>query len=284
MQFKDILLVSDYDNTMTGEMHLVPEANYDAIRAFTAEGGAFTIASGRGKREWQRSFSEVPFNAPLILANGAVIYDTQEDRVLFQGQYSERQRQLVKELFLQLPTGCSGIVELAGASYIPDEIYEKSSFRGFPGQHIEHPPFDEIPDHWNKVIFVPPLPEWKPGQALSAEFLGSIDGSPLDEVQRIAERISINGFRSLPIMYEVPPEGADKGSSARRLLEILGRKILVCVGDAPNDLAMLHAADYCFVPRESLLTENGPLPENAILTVRCEDASLADVIRMLREM
>ena len=40
--------------------------------------------------------------------------------------------------------------------------------------------------------------------------------------------------------------GCDKGTAARRLADTLGRSILVCVGDAPNDLAMLQAADYGF--------------------------------------
>ena len=41
MNFADILFVSDYDNTMTGEQHLVPQENLDAIvnlAANTADG------------------------------------------------------------------------------------------------------------------------------------------------------------------------------------------------------------------------------------------------------
>ncbi|MBR6322290.1 MAG: HAD hydrolase family protein, partial [Lachnospiraceae bacterium] len=94
MDFKDILLISDYDNTMTGERHLVPEENLRAIREFTAEGGAFTIASGRGMREWYESFCEVPFNAPLVLSNGAVIYDTIENKILYEAVLSEEQKRL----------------------------------------------------------------------------------------------------------------------------------------------------------------------------------------------
>ena len=97
MDFRDILLVSDYDNTLTGDRHIIPQENIDAILDFTAQGGAFTIASGRGKREWKENFSEVPFNAPLILSNGAVIYDTKTDRELFHALLTEKQKELAKK-------------------------------------------------------------------------------------------------------------------------------------------------------------------------------------------
>ena len=53
---------------------------------------------------------------------------------------------------------------------------------------------------------------------------------------------------------------------------------------APNDLALLHASDLCFVPKGSILESEGAVPENAILTVRCEEASIADVVKILEEM
>ena len=55
--FSDVLLVSDYDDTLTQpgglpgadgkitNMTQIPQANLDAIAAFEREGGLFTIAS-----------------------------------------------------------------------------------------------------------------------------------------------------------------------------------------------------------------------------------------------
>ena len=283
MDFKDILLISDYDNTMTGERHLVPEENLRAIREFTAEGGAFTIASGRGMREWYESFCEVPFNAPLVLSNGAVIYDTIENKILYEAVLSEEQKRLTRELFRTIPEGCGGLIEVGAKSYIPAEIYEKSLFKGFPGQEILTPPMAEIPDGWSKVCFIQ-LPTQFNLQDRETFEMSRFAADLVDEAERQAEEIGLKGIRSLPFVYEISPEGVDKGTSARRLLEILGKKVLAVVGDAPNDLAMLQAADLAFVPRESILTETDTVPEGAILTVRCEEAALADVIRLLREM
>ena len=285
MNFSDILLVSDYDNTLTGERHLVPQENLDAVRAFTAEGGAFTIASGRGKREWYESFCHVPFNAPLVLSNGAFIYDSSADKVLYRGVLTQEQVKSVKTIFRSLPEGTGGVIEVDEMSYIPEEVYEAGGFKGFPGQTVLHPPLDEIPDGWNKVSFMCRLPDFQKLAEKGEVFdFGMLDVSGVDEAEKMARKLGLSGIRSLPMMFEVPPEGTDKGTSARRLQKLLGRKVLAAIGDAPNDLAMLEKADICFVPAESILDKEGLLPEGAVLTVRCEEAAIADAVRLLREM
>ena len=283
MDFRDILLISDYDNTMTGEMHRVPAENIAAIREFTAGDGAFTIASGRGLREWYESFHEVPFNAPLVLSNGAVIYDPKDDRLLYEAVLSEKQRTLTKALMPKLPLGTGLLIEVRDKSYIPAEIYETSLFHGFPGQEILTVPIEEIPDGWSKVCFLQLPREFDLKDRKSFD-LNGFQASLVDQAQALAEITGLFGIRSLPFVYEITPEGVDKGTSAKKLCEILGKKVLAAAGDAPNDLAMLSASDYSFVPDHSILTESGEVPEGAILTVRCEEAAIADVIRKLREM
>lgn len=70
-----------------------------------------------------------------------------------------------------------------------------------------------------------------------------------DELQRYtagARRRSLCHHPRAAAQYGDQRGGCDKGTAARRLADTLGRSILVCVGDAPNDLAMLQAADYGF--------------------------------------
>lgn len=286
MNFADILFVADYDNTMTGERHLVPQENLDAILDFTSRGGAFTLASGRGKREWYSSFHEVPFNAPLILSNGATIYDTKADKILYHAFLTDEQKTLATGLFLSLPQGVGGLIEADEIVYIPEEIYETSGFKGFPGSNPKHPPLKDIPPAWDKISYIsssltPPSDADKSGDPFN---FAHIDTSGMDILQRRAEKLGLTGVRSLPMMYEIPPEGTDKGSCARRLMKMLGKKVLVCAGDAPNDLAMLKAADICFVPRESILIKDNQVPEGAVLTVRCEEGAIADAMRILESL
>ena len=52
----------------------------------------------------------------------------------------------------------------------------------------------------------------------------------------------------------------------------LGRKYLVCVGDAENDISMLDGADYAYVPADAILKDRY---ENVC---NCADGAIADVI------
>ena len=52
----------------------------------------------------------------------------------------------------------------------------------------------------------------------------------------------------------------------------LGRKILVCVGDARNDLTMLEGADFAFVPADAVLRDQFPN------VCPCGEGAVADVI------
>ena len=59
---------------------------------------------------------------------------------------------------------------------------------------------------------------------------------------------------------------------ARDLQKKLGRKILVCVGDADNDLPMLEGADYAFCPSDGTVADRFPN------VCPCNDGAVADVI------
>ena len=52
----------------------------------------------------------------------------------------------------------------------------------------------------------------------------------------------------------------------------LGRKILICVGDAENDVSMLEGADYAFCPSD------GPVANRFANVCPCGDGAVADVI------
>ena len=46
-RFSNVLLASDFDHTLTDMSGQIPARNLEAIAAFQAEGGIFTVASGR---------------------------------------------------------------------------------------------------------------------------------------------------------------------------------------------------------------------------------------------
>ena len=81
-KFTGLLLASDYDNTLTyteealrlcRPMPPVSKANQAAIRYFMAEGGIFSVATGRAKPAFEAVADGVPMNGPTVLFNGAAI-------------------------------------------------------------------------------------------------------------------------------------------------------------------------------------------------------------------
>ena len=82
-KFSNILLVSDFDRTLTDTKGGIPQANLEAIAWFMNQGGAFTIATGRSLPMSRFRFREIPMNAPLLVFNGAACFDMQTEQLLF---------------------------------------------------------------------------------------------------------------------------------------------------------------------------------------------------------
>ena len=79
-------------------------------------------------------------------------------------------------------------------------------------------------------------------------------------------------FRPGPRMLNIHAKGVSKCKAARTLQKKLGKKILVCVGDAQNDISMLDGADYAFCPADASIADRYP---NVCC---CDDGAIADVI------
>ena len=79
-------------------------------------------------------------------------------------------------------------------------------------------------------------------------------------------------FRSATRIIDIHAKGVSKARSARQLQQHLGRKILVCAGDAENDLSMMLDADYAFAP------EDGIIAHRFETVCKCADGAVADVI------
>lgn len=87
-KFDDVLFFSDYDDTLYSHHLEVSAENKAAIRYFIQEGGRFSIATGRAHRTFTPQIAKegLEFNAPVVLSNGAAIYDYSQDRYLVRTQ------------------------------------------------------------------------------------------------------------------------------------------------------------------------------------------------------
>lgn len=76
-KFSGVLLATDYDDTLYSSDCTISQENRQAIARFVAEGGLFCISTGRSYINFaiQMERERLPVNTPVILSNGASIYD-----------------------------------------------------------------------------------------------------------------------------------------------------------------------------------------------------------------
>lgn len=270
-QFSDVLLTVDYDRTLTARDSSIPPRNLEAIEYFIRSGGAFTINTGRSLPMCAPFLGKVPVNAPLLLYNGAAAYDTVRGRFVFEHAIPREQGQMVREIM--------GLLQ--------DEILEiqaKDAHYTFSKQPAWEKLYEAVGCAWGYTE-----PDGDVGELLKFSICGPIRELTIDSLFRAPEALEkrydtleatlretygsfADVMRPAANIIDMQVKGANKGRSALELKQALGRKILVCVGDAPNDISMLEAADYAFCPRNSMIA--GSYPE----VCDCDDGAVAEVI------
>ena len=269
--YSDVLLTVDYDRTLTAPDSTIPQRNLDAIRYFMENGGAFTVNTGRSVPMTAAFRDKVPVNAPLLLYNGSAAYDTTENRITF-----------CHEIHMDLWKTVAECREL-----FPDLVVE---VQGLDAHYRfkEDPAWDAFCDHQPCARgFAQPGDNLGPflkftlyGKITDVTVAHLFEGTPeekarLDEVEAmLKEKYGefCEVFRAATRILDVHAKGVSKARSARELQQHLGRKFLVCVGDAHNDLSMLYDADFAFVPSDAVIAEAFPN------VCPCAEGAVADVI------
>lgn len=269
--FSDVLLTVDYDRTLTAPDSSIPERNLTAIRYFMENGGAFTVNTGRSVPMTRAFRDRVPVNAPLLLYNGSAAYDLDKGKLSF---CHEIQLDMWKTIEACMTLFPDLTVEVQGV----DAHY----------RFTENPAWDAFCDH-NQCArgFARPGDDLGPflkfslyGEIRDVTVADLFNSTPeerrrMDEAQRLLKQRygeSCEVFRAATRIIDVHAKGVSKGRSARELQRRLGRRLLVCVGDAENDLPMLQNADYAYTPADGTVADRF---ENVC---GCADGAVAEVI------
>ena len=269
--YSDVLLTVDYDRTLTAPDSSIPQRNLDAIRYFIENGGAFTVNTGRSVPMTKAFRDIVPVSAPLLLYNGSAAYDPATGTLTACHEIPLDQYQTIAKCLKLFP---DLTVEIQGV----DAHYH----------FVENPGWDAYCDHQSCARgFARPGDDLGPFLKFSiygefrevtvdSMFRGSeAEIRRMDEVEAILNREFgefCEVFRPAQRIIDVHAKGISKARAARELQAKLGRKYLVCVGDAQNDLPMLEDADYSYVPADAALA--GRFPN----VCPCADGAVADVI------
>ena len=269
--FSDILLTADYDRTLTAPDSTIPQRNLEAIRYFMENGGAFTVNTGRSLPMTRVFRDKVPVNAPLLLYNGSAAYDLEAKQFSFYHEIQLDMWETIRECFELFP---DLTVEVQGV----DAHYcftENPGWEAFSRcQQCDYAfarPGDDLSPFLKFTLY---------GQFRDVTVADMYNGSEeerrrMDAAeqllrQRFGEHCEI--FRAATRIIDIHAKGVSKARSARELQQRLGRKWLVCVGDADNDISMLDEADFAFCPADGIVAYRY---ENVC---ECALGAVADVI------
>ena len=268
--YSNILLTVDYDRTLTAPDSTIPARNLEAIRYFMENGGAFTVNTGRSLPMAHSFKDKVPINAPLLLYNGGAAYDLKQEKIVFMQEIQMDMWKTVHELIDLFPDLTVEVQALdKHYDFIPTPAWD-----AFSECNCAYATAEEGQD------LGPFLKFSLYGEIRDVTVSQLYHGTP-EEIQRMdaAEKLlnevygeKVAVFRAGPRIIDVQAKGVSKAAAARRLQQQLGRKILVCVGDAENDIVMLDGADFSYVPADAILKNRY---ENVC---NCADGAVADVI------
>lgn len=267
--FSNVLLTVDYDRTLTAPDSTIPERNLRAIRYFMDEGGAFTVNTGRSVPMSRQLMAQIPVNAPFLLYNGSAAYE--HGRLTQLHPIGLDMEQTLRQMTQRFP---DTVLELQGvdAHYCFQENSEWDRFCDALGCDHAHADYSQDLGPFLKfTLYIGSL-----GNSVAQLFQGNRwDIARLDQIEAwIRENLSdyVTVFRAAARLIDVHAKGVSKLQAARELQARLDRRILVCVGDAENDLTMLQGADYAYCPSDGIVANRFPN------VCPCADGAVADVI------
>lgn len=264
MKFDNCLIASDYDGTLYNNEGVITPQVIEKIKYFIANGGKFTVCTGR-VHEGFHAYDSSYINAPVLLANGSTAYDYESDSVMF-----------------TVPLGEEVFDALRGVA------------RTFPKASIEMYPFDEafvinnsetshhhftVQDIKYSVINDPSEAKtpWQKAMIYS-------ENDSLQIQKYLKENYPhVHFLPTVGTYIEILGQGVDKGTGLLRLADILEipHNRVFAVGDGFNDVEMLVAAEMGFVPcngsTEALNVADKVVRSN-------DDGAVAHVIEILEEI
>jgi HAD superfamily hydrolase (TIGR01484 family) len=276
MRFDDILLTVDFDRTLTGPDSVIPKRNLEAIEYFMANGGAFTVNTGRSTSTFWQYLQSIPVNAPFLLYNGSAAYEKGELTQLCPIDLDpwETMAQVLDRFGdMNLEIQGTTVHYLINPSDKMIALYDNLQWRYTRANFG-----DDVGPFLKFSLFGDPdQPVVSPLFSGSEEELRRFDEAEAALREMYGDKVEV--FRAAPRIIDIHAKGVSKINAARKLQATLGRNILVCVGDAENDIPMLDGADYAFCPAD------GVVADRYETVCDCGSGAVADVIyKKIREI
>ena len=248
-KFDGLLLVSDFDNTLVYteealrlcvDMPPVSDVNRAAVEHFMAEGGIFSIATGRAKPAFETVVDGIPMNGPTVLFNGAAIYDFRQRKYLVTAFLPDTVREHITQVVTALP-------EVAAELYHDDNTIHALNANDVTRRHmhVTHSPsievdsIEQVPSPISKTLF-------STEEEHLDTLLAYLKAQPwYDDYEVVPSAVTL---------VELTAKGANKGGMVQRMAALLGiqQENVLCVGDHANDISMLTWAGEGYAPANAI--------------------------------
>lgn len=228
-KFEGILLVTDLDGTLLKKDKSISSENLEAIEYFKANGGKFTIITGRLPLALAGIDKIVNPNVPMCCGNGGMIYDGIGKKVLMAKTMSAEALELVKFVDENMPEIGQQIntTEHIWFTKYNEAMYRARTLSKLPDLSCH---YSEINEPIMKLLFA------------------DMDTDKIVRLTKMLEKHPLmkkfDGVSSEPIYYEILPKGVSKGASLPILCDIIKTDIgrTIAIGDNNNDAEMLKTA------------------------------------------
>jgi hydroxymethylpyrimidine pyrophosphatase-like HAD family hydrolase len=270
--YTDVLLTVDFDRTLTAPDSTIPQRNLEAIRYFMDNGGTFTMNTGRSiPMSLRNILGIVPNNAPLLLYNGSADYDEKTGSFTRIAPLDLNPVELLPFLQERFPA-LNVEVQAMDAHYLMRKNTAWEEYCDHNGCPWGYAAPADIPGPFIKFSFYGEFRDPTVASMYQAteEELAQFDEMIAFMEENYGDKIEI--FRACARIADIHAKGVSKLNAARLLQKRLQKKILVCVGDAENDLTMLEGADYAFCPSDGSVANQFPN------VCPCAEGAVADVI------
>lgn len=260
--FRNIVLMSDADNTLLARDHQIPKRNLDAIRYFAQEGGVFVLATGRPIHGARHIAEQLPQGMPAVYFNGALIFDHASGKPIRVDPLPPDMETVASFLVRNYPQLGVECFDLEGGWILQDGPYTQFHFR-LLREAPQYLPADMLPQEGLLKMFAT-------GESRDLE------QARQELLARWLEKF--HAIRSGENYLEIFSRSSSKGAAVRALRDYyLGKRKIVAVGDSFNDISMLKAADAAFMPADG----EEALREITRTVCPCSQGSIADVIEIL---
>ena len=224
------MIVTDLDGTLLAGKSNLPEKNIAALKRAMDSGVKVVIASGRMIEATMPIAEKIGVNAPMVVLNGAMVYDPEADRIL---------------AGTTIP--CETAVSLLR------EFEKRGAYmQAFPGRGFYLEKANQWTAYYSDKIGVTgietgtALSRWLKTDVYKLLCLGA-----KEETDALVRELSpmypeISFVKSGDTHLEIIMKGVDKGTGLQHITEItgIGGDEMMAFGDEENDLPILRYAKY----------------------------------------